>query len=121
MVLIGYRLYGRLPPATLFVCSGLAAAGLLASAYASSLIQLYLFYGLIFGAANGLGYGYALQLAGQALPDKRGMAMSLVTAFYAVGATGAPPLFVFYSNKQTSMQHCRALHLLSSWFHWLQR
>lgn len=95
-VLIGYRLYDRLPPSTLFACSGLvAASGLIASSYSSSLLELYIYYGLIFGTANGLGYGFALQLAGQAMPNQRGFAMSLVTAFYAVGATGSPPLFIY--------------------------
>ena len=95
-VLFGYRLYRRVSPATIFCFLGVVAAlGLMLSAYGSSLITLYLTYGLIFGGANGLGYGYTLQLAGQAAPEKRGFAMGLVTAFYAVGATLAPPIFVF--------------------------
>ena len=94
-VLFGYRLYQRLPPFALFTIVGvLAALGLLLSARSSSLLSLYVTYGLIFGGANGLGYGYALQLSGQAAPSNRGLAMGLVTAFYAVGATAAPFMFV---------------------------
>ena len=93
-VLFGYRIYSRVAPPAMFIVVGLIAAlGLALSAQSSSLITLYLTYGLIFGGANGLGYGYSLQLAGLATPDRRGLAMGLVTAFYAVGATAAPMLF----------------------------
>lgn len=99
-VLFGYRAYQRLPPFAVFVIVGLLAAlGLLLSARSSSLVSLYLTYGLIFGGANGLGYGYALQLSGQAAPTHRGLAMGLVTAFYAVGATASPLLFVFLIGR----------------------
>ncbi|MEM6988516.1 MAG: MFS transporter [Pseudomonadota bacterium] len=94
-VLLGYRVYRQLPPAALFAGVGIAAAaGLVLSAQAVTLGTLYLTYGLVFGGANGVGYGYALQLSGQALPKHRGAAMSIVTACYAVGATLAPVLFV---------------------------
>ena len=46
-----------------------------------------------------MGYGYALQLAGQSTLSHRGMAMGLVTAFYAVGATISAPLFVFLLGR----------------------
>lgn len=93
-VLFGHRIYSRLSPPILFAAVGVfASLGLALSSNSSSLTSLYLTYGLIFGGANGLGYGYALQLAGFAFPDRRGLAMGLVTAFYAVGATAAPVLF----------------------------
>jgi len=69
------------------------------SASSLSVASLYFTYGLLFGGANGLGYGYALQLSGQAEPDHRGLAMGLVTAFYAVGATATPLLFVFLIDR----------------------
>jgi len=94
-VLFGYRVYQRVPPSALFVLVGVVAAlGLALSAAGSSLLYLYLTYGLLFGGANGLGYGYTMQLSGQAAPLSRGLAMGLVTAFYAVGATLAPLMFV---------------------------
>ncbi len=93
-VLFGYRIYNRIAAPAMFIAVGLIASlGLALSAKSSSLVTLYLTYGLIFGGANGLGYGYALQLAGFAIPDRRGLAMGLVTAFYAVGATAAPMFF----------------------------
>jgi len=94
-VLLGYRLYQRIPPFAIFAAVGLlSAAGLAMSASSLSVASLYFTYGLLFGGANGLGYGYALQLSGQAVPGHRGFAMGLVTAFYAVGATLAPLLIV---------------------------
>ncbi len=99
-VLFGYRLYERFSPFAIFSIAGvMATVGLLLSASASSLVLLYITYGLIFGGANGLGYGYALQLSGQAAPKDRGLAMGLVTAFYAVGATAAPLLFSFLIDR----------------------
>ena len=95
-VLLGYRVYQLLSPSVIFTCVGLLAAlGLVLSAKGSSLVWLYVSYGMIFGTANGLGYGYALQLSGQIASDQRGMVMGLVTAFYAVGATAAPGLFAW--------------------------
>ena len=100
MVLLGHHLYRRLPAAILFLIAGIGASGGLAlAARSDSLPELYLSYGLVFGAANGLGYGYALQLSGQALPARKGLAMGLVTAFYAVGATVFPILFTYLINS----------------------
>lgn len=95
-VLYGYRVYRLLSPPVVFALVGVCASlGLVVSARIHSLSALYLSYGILFGAANGLGYGYALQLAGQALVKKRALAMCLITAFYAVGATLSPHVFVW--------------------------
>ena len=94
-VLFGYRIYNRYSPAVLFaLCGVIAAAGLALASRSESLLELTFFYGIVFGSANGVGYGYALQLAGQTSPSGKGFAMGLVTAFYAVGATLAPVMFV---------------------------
>ncbi len=90
-VLFGHRLYGRLPPPALVLLSCLlAAAGCLAAGLASNLWGVWLGYGVIFGAANGVGYGFALQLSAQANPERRAFAMGIVTAAYAGGASIAP-------------------------------
>ncbi len=99
-VLFGHRIYPRISPVVLFLLVGvLAAMGLYMSARSLSLHALYITYGVLFGGANGLGYGYALQLSGQAAPARRGIAMALVTAFYAVGATAAPWFFASLIQK----------------------
>ena len=112
-VLFGYRIYQRLSPVAMFLLAGtLAALGLWLSAVGSSLIALYVTYGVVFGGANGLGYGYALQLSGQAVPKRRGFVMGLVTAFYAVGATVAPLLFVFLINLGGNAMALKAMSVI---------
>ena len=93
-VLYGHRFYGRASPPkfALGVCL-LAATGAALAAFAPNLWLVWFGYSLIFGTANGLGYGYALQLAGQALPERKGFAMGIVTAAYGIGAAGAPIVF----------------------------
>jgi len=99
-VLFSYRLFAKLNPPAIFLLAGIGAAtGLALAARSSTLIELYLWYGLLFGGANGIGYGYALQLSGQTMPAHRGFAMGLVTAFYAVGATLAPSMFVWLIDR----------------------
>lgn len=90
-VLLGHRLYGLLRPAVFMaiVCL-LAATGALMAAWAEQLLVVWLGYSLLFGAANGLGYGYVLQISAQANPQFKGFAMGLITASYALGAALAP-------------------------------
>jgi OFA family oxalate/formate antiporter-like MFS transporter len=86
-VTFGYRWYALLPAWWMVVISGVvASAGLWLAACASSWWQLVLGYSVAFGFANGLGYGFCLQLVGRVMPQRRGMAMGAVTAAYAVGS-----------------------------------
>ncbi len=94
VVLVGPKVYGRLPAALLILGAGLvAAAGTLISAYAASLAMIWIGYSLLFGAANGLGYGFGLQVAARTNPGREGLAMGIVTACYAIGAAVSPVLF----------------------------
>ena len=88
LVLYGYRIYHRTTPAwiVLGTCF-IAASGITIAGLASELWQVFIGYSLIFGAANGLGYGFVLQLASRAMPKNKGFAMGAVTAAYAIGAT----------------------------------
>ncbi len=100
-VLLGHLLFARLRPAFLavLVCI-LAAAGSLLAAWADSLATLWVGYSLLFGAANGLGYAFALQISAQANPRHEGLAMGLVTAAYAAGAACAPlPFDILLSDS----------------------
>ena len=72
VVLFGHRLYGLLKPAYFMsVVCGLAAIGTLIAASATQLYMVWIGYSLLFGAANGLGYGYALQISAQANPNNK--------------------------------------------------
>ena len=55
---------------------------------------MFVGYAVIFGGANGLGYGFALQLSAQAMPDRKGLAMGAVTACYAMGGVYFHPPFI---------------------------
>ena len=90
-VLLGHHLYAKIPP-VLYVMGtgGLAASGCLIAGFGSSVTTVWIGYSLLFGAANGLGYGYALQFSGQVMPERKGLAMGAVTAAYALGAVIFP-------------------------------
>jgi OFA family oxalate/formate antiporter-like MFS transporter len=104
-VLFGHILYRMLSPFNVFVLvSCLVGMGLGGAAVSTSTVELYIYYGVVFGAANGLGYGYTLQLSARAMPSHRAQAMVLVTAFYAVGATAAPYLFSQLINSGGNKQ-----------------
>ena len=95
-VLAGHRVFSRWPPGPLVAAIGLiAATGTLIAAYAPSLPMLWFGYSLLFGAANGLGYGFGLQIAAQANPGREGICMGIVTACYALGAAVSPALFTW--------------------------
>lgn len=94
LVLLGPRIYGRLTARGILALSGGGAAlGALWAGTAGSVWTLWLSYGLMFGAANGLGYGFTLQAAARNAPGREGFAMGLVTAAYALGAVASPALF----------------------------
>lgn len=87
-VFIGYLLYRRFAPvllATSTCC--IAAAGLFIAANSHSILMFGFGYSVLFGAANGIGYGYSLQLASRAFPTYQGAAIGAVTAVYLLGAT----------------------------------
>lgn len=93
-VLLGHRIYHRFSPSILAMLTMLlAAAGLALAAGAPHIAAFWLGYGVIFGFANGLGYGFALHITNQAVDRHRGLAMGSVTAVYAVGASLAAKLF----------------------------
>ncbi len=94
-VLFGHLLFARWSAGrfVLLICS-IAALGALIAAIAPSLVIVWLGYSLLFGGANGLGYGFGLQIAAQANAGREGTSMGIVTAAYALGAAISPALFI---------------------------
>jgi len=91
-MLLGHRLYHRFAPSMLAAgAAGAAALGLAVAGLGHTLPAFYLGYSLLFGAANGLGYGFALTLASRTA--HRGVAMGAVTGSYALGASGFAKIF----------------------------
>lgn len=90
-VLFGPVVYSGLRPATIYICVALLGAiGAGIAGTGGSVEAVLIGYSLIFGIANGLGYGFGLQFAARANPDHSGLAMGVVTAAYALGAVLAP-------------------------------
>ncbi len=94
MVTLGHRFYARMSAAALVATIVLiATTGILIAGHAGSIALVWLGYGVLFGTANGAGYGFALQLAAQVSPRRKGLAMGGITAAYALGATLFPLAF----------------------------
>lgn len=90
-VLFGHHVFKRLKPARLVLTVGaVSSLGALLAGVADHLVLVWVGYGVLFGAANGLGYAFCLQFAGQSNQAFRGGAMGLVTAAYGLGAAVAP-------------------------------
>lgn len=90
-VLFGPTVYSRLQPATIYIwVAFLGAIGASVASIADGYWLVWVGYSLIFGIANGLGYGFGLQFAARANPNHAGLAMGVVTASYALGAVLAP-------------------------------
>jgi MFS transporter, OFA family, oxalate/formate antiporter len=90
-VLVGPAIYSRLQPAMIYVLVAvLGAVGAGIASIAEGLGTVWVGYSVIFGIANGLGYGFGLQFAARANPNSSGLAMGVVTAAYALGAVLAP-------------------------------
>jgi len=86
-VLFSVPLFSRLKPWILFAGSLLIAGFGLIIAASGSVELLFIGYGVFFGVANGIGYGFALQLSARVISHRSGFAMGVTTAAYALGAT----------------------------------
>jgi len=90
-VFLGYKFYNLVRP-VLFVVGVclLAVFGLLITASSNHLLLAYLGFSVLFGFANGLGYGYALHMCAQTNKKRIGLAIGMVTASYALGPVIMP-------------------------------
>jgi len=90
-VFLGHKLYGLVRPTfyVIGICL-LAISGLLITAFSNHLLLAYLGFSVLFGFANGLGYGYALHICAQNNKKHQGLAIGLVTASYALGPVLIP-------------------------------
>ncbi len=64
----------------------LFSLGFFLSSFTSSLTVLYLAYGLIAGAGNGIGYSIAIPVVSKWFPDKRGLAIGIAVGGYGAGS-----------------------------------
>jgi MFS family permease len=72
------------PRRVLYVAAAAGGSGLVLAATATAPLGLWAGVALLFGSANGLGYGVAVGLAAR-VPERRGTATGVVVAAYAAG------------------------------------
>ena len=95
-VYFGSHIYKRFSPSIIvLIVMVFSTFGTLISAFSTSIYFVWIGYGIFFGFANGLGYGYTLQYSAIALPESKALMMGLVTASYGLGSTIAP---IFYNK-----------------------
>ncbi|MDD7921312.1 MFS transporter [Actinomycetospora callitridis] len=91
-VLVGGRAADTFPPRRLaLIALGGTMLGLLGSAVASSVVVLFLTFGVLVGGSTGLGYATAVRVAGT-VASGRGLALGLVVSAYAAGTAVLAPL-----------------------------
>ena len=109
-VLLGYRIYSRLPAWLLILLTcAVAACGIYLASLASNWWQLFLGYSVLFGISNGIGYGFSLQLVGRVMPEIKGFAMGAVTAAYAVGSILFAKIFAWQIASESLQTALTAL------------
>src|SRR5262245_59177557 len=63
----------------------LVSCGFLLASLTTSLLTLYLFYGVIVGVGNGFGYSTPIPVGSKWFPDKRGLVVGLMVGGYGGG------------------------------------
>ena len=64
----------------------LFSVGFFLASFTTSLTLLYVTYGLIAGAGNGIGYSIAIPVVSKWFPDKRGLAIGIAVGGYGAGS-----------------------------------
>ena len=81
------RLHATVGFRTLAAIGGiLFSAGFFLASYTTSLTWLYVTYGLIAGAGNGIGYSIAIPVVSKWFPDRRGLAIGIAVGGYGAGS-----------------------------------
>src|SRR5262249_2388656 len=73
------------PKICAFLGGLLVSAGFLMASLTSSLLTLYLFFGVIVGIGNGFGYSVPMPVGSKWFPDKRGLVVGLMVGGYGGG------------------------------------
>ncbi|HZR25845.1 MAG TPA: OFA family MFS transporter [Vicinamibacterales bacterium] len=64
----------------------LVSGGFVLASYTSSLMTLYVFYGVVVGIGNGFGYATPTPVASKWFPDRRGLVIGLMVGGYGGGS-----------------------------------
>jgi MFS transporter, OFA family, oxalate/formate antiporter len=80
------RLQDRKGPQVCAFLGGLfVSAGFVLASFTSSLVMLYVFYGVIVGIGNGFGYSAPTPVGSKWFPDRRGLVVGLMVGGYGGG------------------------------------
>ena len=92
-MILGGAFNDRYGPRLVIITGGfLIGLGLCFCGWATSVTQIVIGYGLLFGLGLGLAYGAGISTAIKYFPDKRGFAGGLVTAVYGFSSVIVPPI-----------------------------
>ena len=72
--------------AIFLIAAAMITVGFLASAFCQSLIQIFIFYGVLVGTGVGIGFNVAIDTALKWFPDKQGVASGALLMGYGAGA-----------------------------------
>jgi OFA family oxalate/formate antiporter-like MFS transporter len=73
------------PKLCAFLGGVLVSGGFLLASYTTSLVTLYVFFGVIVGIGNGFGYATPMPVGSKWFPDKRGLVVGLMVGGYGGG------------------------------------
>jgi OFA family oxalate/formate antiporter-like MFS transporter len=91
--IVGGRLQDRRgPKPAAFIGAVLVSLGFFLTSLTSSLVFLYVVFGVIVGAGNGFGYATPIPVASKWFPDKRGLVVGLMVGGYGAGSAIIGPL-----------------------------
>src|SRR6267142_359773 len=79
--------------------SVLVSAGFLLSSFTTSLVALYVFFGVIVGVGNGFGYATPSPVGSKWFPDKRGLVVGLMVGGYGGGSAIFGPIATALINS----------------------
>ena len=91
--IVAGRLQDKFGPFKISLIGGiLVSLGFFLCSYTSSLMWLYVCFGVIGGLGNGFGYSTPIPVMAKWFPDKRGLAVGLAVAGYGAGSAIFGPL-----------------------------
>jgi MFS transporter, OFA family, oxalate/formate antiporter len=82
------------PKICAFLGGLLVSGGFFLSSYTSSLLFLYVTFGVVVGLGNGFGYATPIPVASKWFPDKRGLVVGLMVGGYGAGSAILGPLAI---------------------------
>ena len=92
-MILGGAFNDKYGPRLVIMTGGLLIGlGLCGCGFASSVMEMTIAYGLVFGLGLGLAYGAGISTAVKYFPDRRGLAGGLVTAAYGFSSVLVPPI-----------------------------